>query len=292
VRPRDVLLTRVVDLGNRSILAGCHLRSLPPREGEEARRRLRSALRVRAAKVPAEKLREATADGTLFGIWQEIVDAADARPPPRLQNTDGEDFVLTVDRFDVAPGKADEVVAALLRLPDAQRDEGEDDGAVTVSFVKEGNAKGVLPTTLTGRAILEGGLLLLETNSMQRADRLRGLVAERLGALATFRIREHSDPVAQMGEAPGRRARPAPSEPMPPEVLEVVKRMQAEHYQRWLDEEIPALGGLTPRDAAKRNGAPRKKLDLLLAEIEHAEAGQPEQQRFDVSGLRRELGVR
>jgi hypothetical protein len=65
-----------------------------------------SALRVRAAKVPAEKLREATADGTLFRIWQEIVDAVDARPPPRLQNTDGEDLILTVDRFDVAAGKA------------------------------------------------------------------------------------------------------------------------------------------------------------------------------------------
>ncbi len=79
---------------------------------------------------------------------------------------------------------------------------------------------------------------------------------------------------------------------MPPEVLEVVKRMQGEQYRSWLDEEIPALGGLTPREAAKRKGAPRKKLDLLLAEIEHAEAGQPEQQRFDVSVLRRELGVR
>ncbi len=231
VRVRDVLLTRVVDLGSRSILAGCHLRSLPPRESEEARRRLRSALRVRAAKVPTEKLREATADGTLFRIWQEIVDAGDARPPPRLQNTDGEDLILTVDRFDVAAGKADEVVVGLLDLPDAQRDDGEEDGAVTISFVRDGNAKGVLPTTLIGRAVLEGGLLRLETNSMQRADRLRSLVVEPLGALVTFRIREHSDPVAQMGEAPGRRARPAPSEPMPPEVFEVVKRMQAEHYQ-------------------------------------------------------------
>ncbi len=292
VRPRDVLLTRVVDLGNRSILAGCHLRSLPPREGEEARRRLRSAIRVRAAKVPAGKLREATADGTLFRIWQEIVDAGDARPPPRLQNTDGEDLVLTVDRFDVAAGKADEVVAGLLDLPDAQQDEGEDDGAVTVSFVREGNAKGVLPTTLTGRAILESRLLRLETNSMQRADRLRRLVAERLGPLVSFRIREHSDPVAHLGEGPARRAQPASSEPMPPEVLEVVKRMQAEHYQRWLDEGIPALGGLTPREAAKRKGAPRKSLELLLAEIEHAEAGRPEQERFDVSVLRRELGFR
>ena len=246
VRPRDVLLTRVVDLGNRSILAGCHLRSLPPREGEEARRRLRSALRVRAAKVPAGKVREATADGTVFRIWQEIVDAGDARPPPRLQNTDGEDFVLTVDRFDVAAGKADEVVAALLRLPDAQRDEGEDDGAVTVSFVKEGNAKGVLPTTLTGRAILEGGLLRLETNSMQRADRLRGLVAERLGALVSFRIREHADPVAHLAEAAARGARPAPSEPMPPEVLEVVKRA---------GRALPALAGRGDPSARRADAA-------------------------------------
>jgi hypothetical protein len=291
VRPRDVLLTRVVDLGDRSILAGCHLRSLPPREGDEARRRLRSALRVRAAKVPMAKLREATADGTLFRIWQELVDAGDARPPPRLQNTDGEDFILTVDRFDVAAGKAAEVVAGLLDLPDAQRDEGEDDGAVTVSFVREGNAKGVLPTTLIGRAVVEGGLLRLETNSRERADRLRALIGERLGALVSFRIREHADPVAHLAEGAERGVRPAPSEPMPAEVLEVVKRMQAEHYQRWLDDEIPALGGLTPRQAAKRKGAPRKSLELLLAEIEHAEAGQPEQQRFDVSVLRRELGV-
>jgi hypothetical protein len=291
VRTRDVLLTRVVDLGDRSILAGCHLRSLQPREGDEARRRLRSALGVRAAKVPMAKLREATADGTLFRIWQEIVNAGDARPPPRLQNTDGEDFILTVDRFDVAAGKADEILAGLLNLPDAHRDEGEEDGAVTVSFVREGNAKGVLPTTLIGRAVVEGGLLRLETNSRERADRLRRLVGERLGALVSFRIREHTDPVAHLAEGAARGARPAPSEPMPPEVLEVVKRMQAEHYRRWLDEEIPALGGLTPREAAKRKGAPRKSLELLLAEIEHAEAGQPEQQRFDVSVLRRELGV-
>jgi hypothetical protein len=245
VRTRDVLLTRVVDLGDRSILAGCHLRSLPPREGDEARRRLRSALRVRAAKVPAEKLREATADGTLFRIWQEIVDAGDARPTPRLQNTDGEDLILTVDRFDVAAGKADEVVARLLDLPDAQQDDGEEDGAVIVSFVREGNARGVLPTTLIGRAILEGGLLRLETNSRERADRLRALLAERLGALVSFRIREHNDLVAHTGEGLARGARPAPPEPMPPEVIEVVKRTQAEDYRSWLDEEIPTLGGIS-----------------------------------------------
>jgi hypothetical protein len=290
VRPRDVLLARAIDLGDRAFLAGCHLRTLPPREGEEARRRLRSALRVRAANVPVEKLRAATVDGTAFRIWQELVDALDARPPPRLQNTDGEDLILTDDRFDIAPGTLNDVLAGLLDLPDAQRDEGEGSEAV-VSFVKEGNARGALPTTLVGRAILDQGALRLETNSRERAGRLRDLVEKRLGALVTFRIREHADPVAQLGGATARGTRPSPAEPMPPEVLAVIRQMQAEHYQRWLDDELPALGGLTPREAAKRKGAPRRKLELLLAEIEHTEAGQPAEARLDVSALRRELGL-
>ena len=42
--------------------------------------------------------------------------------------------------------------------------------------------------------------------------------------------------------------------------------------KRWIDEAIPTLGGLTPREAATRKGARRDALFLLLAEIEHAEA--------------------
>ena len=78
---------------------------------------------------------------------------------------------------------------------------------------------------------------------------------------------------------------------MPPEALEAVRQMQDEYYRRWLDMALPALGGLTPRAAAKRKGAPRKALELLLAEFEHAEARQPPGQRVDVAALRRELGV-
>ena len=287
VRPRDTLFARVVDLGDRAILAGCHPRSLPPREGDLARRFARKALRVRAKTISRAKLREATADATLLPGWQELVRAVDSRPPPRLQNTDGEDLLLTVDRFEVTPGRTDEVIAGLLDLPDATRD---DDGGrrAEISFVREGNAKGLLPTTLVGRADVVGHVLRLESNSVERADRLRRVVEQRLGPSLAFRVREHADPVAHLG-AGGQR--PGPGEPVPPEVLEVVREMQAEHYRRWLDEAIPALGGLTPREAATRKGAPREALRLLLAELEHAEAGQPAASRFDVASLRRELGV-
>jgi hypothetical protein len=70
-----------------------------------------------------------------------------------------------------------------------------------------------------------------------------------------------------------------------------VRRLLEEHYRRWLDEEIPALGGLTPRAAAKQKGAKRRKLELLLAELEAMEAGKPKGERFDVGVLRRELDL-
>jgi len=66
----------------------------------------------------------------------------------------------------------------------------------------------------------------------ERADQLRGLVGEQLGALVSFRIREHTDPMAHLAEGAARGGRPAPSEPMPPEVLEVVKRMQAAAHEQ------------------------------------------------------------
>ena len=288
--PRAVILGRVLDLGGRAILAGCHPKMLVPRDGAAALERARKALGVRTKLVSAERLHAATAGGDLLRIWQETVDAAEARPLPRLQNTDGEDLLVTVDRFAVAPEKATEIVQGLLELPDARREEGEGP-ATEVNFVREGNAKGLLPTTHIGRATLEGGTLRLESNSVERADRLRKLVEERLGSLVTFRVREHTDPAAllQAGGPPHTRAE-APS--IPPELMETLKAMEAEHHRRWLDESIQALGGLTPRDAAKRKGGPRKALELLLAEIEHAEATRPLEQRFDVDELWRALGLK
>ena len=159
-----------------------------------------------------------------------------------------------------------------------------------MNFVREGNAKGLFPSTHIGRATLEDGTLRLESNSVERADRLRRLVEGRLGSLVTFRVREHADPVAQFraGDSTSQRAE---QPPMPPEVVEALRAMEAEHHRRWLDESIPALGGLTPREAAKRKGGPRKALELLLAEIEHDEATRLPEQRFDVGELRRALGL-
>ncbi len=203
------------------------------------------------------------------------------------------EFLLTTDFFAVASAKRAEAQAALLGLPGAQLDgvDGEGQlGNAVISFVQEGNAMGLLPSTLVGRAILGSRTLRLETNSRERADRLRRLVSERLGAAVTFKVREHTDPVAALGT--GRvHEPPRPREPTSPELLDAMRRMEEEFHTRWLDLDIPALGGLTPREAARRGGAATKKLELLLAEFENAEARRPVEERFDVSKLRQALGL-
>ena len=57
----------------------------------------------------------------------------------------------------------------------------------------------------------------------------------------------------------------------------------------WIDEPIPALGALTPRQAAASPKA-RPKLATLLKEFVQHEARLPEEERIDLGGLRSALG--
>ena len=285
---RDVVLARILDHGGRSFVAGCHPRPLPPREGAAVVDDLRSELRCRTKKtIPDEKLRDAAADGTIIALWQDAVEERDERPLPQISNTDGEPLLITTDHFTVSAA-ADSLRAQLLALPGAEiEDEGD---PVRLVFSKAGNARVAgLETTLLGRATLDGSSLRIETNSVARADALRQLVEERCGALVTHRLREHADPVAALGRAAG--AEPASREAPPPEAIEAVRQLKARHWKCWVDEPIPALGGLTPRAAARKRGKPRRELELILAEVENREARLPPAERHAISELRRQLGL-
>ncbi len=83
-----------------------------------------------------------------------------------------------------------------------------------------------------------------------------------------------------------------PSEPedeLPPEVQQrLVRDLKERHYADWPDQPLPALGGKTPRDAARtRRG--RAQVDLLLRQFEHSEGRLPPGERFDISDLRAQL---
>ncbi|MGQ0766045.1 MAG: hypothetical protein ACT4OZ_10300 [Gemmatimonadota bacterium] len=87
-----------------------------------------------------------------------------------------------------------------------------------------------------------------------------------------------------------RRSPPRRAPEMDPGLAEVARQMKREYMERWVDESVPALGGLTPREAASIKSR-RNMLETLLRQMEYGEAGQPEAERTDFGALRKTLGM-
>ena len=198
---RDVVLARVVDHNGLSVFCGSHPRPLPPFEAAEVVRQARSRLRKKTA-IPVDRLRDDKIGRYLIECWEDAVfDLDEARStPPKLQNTDGDELLLTIDHFafDTANRRAvEECLAAM----DSVHPPEEGDREPSFTFLRAGNKihKSWEATTI-GRAVLSDRGLKLETNSVQRADHLRKRLETTCATLLRHRVREHSDPLALMSE--------------------------------------------------------------------------------------------
>lgn len=301
--PRDALLARVVDHAGIAVLCGSHPRPLPPLAAAEVVRRVRGRLRRKRA-VPVARLRDEKLGRYLIARWDEAVDELDLRAsrPPRLQNTDGDELLSTIDHFQLAPGRRAEVEAQLAGLEDVEPPDPDDSERAYVFSRTGRTAVAGLDVTLIGRAIVSEGKLRLETNSVRRADALRARLEATCGEALHHRLREHTDPVALMGGAGVATATPTTAAAatasrrssaanLPPDVAaRLILEMKTRHYAAWPDEPLPALGGKTARQAVA-TPAGREQVDLLLADCEHREAHEPPERRYDFAALRAELGL-
>lgn len=129
---------------------------------------------------------------------------------------------------------------------------------------------------------------MVETNSLQRADLMRGRMEDLCGDRVRFLRREETDPREVLAE----QDRPTRSAPQPegPEVDALLRDFKARHYATWPDDSLPALDGLTPREAALQPKY-RARLETLLKEMEHLESGVEPSRRFDFGPIRRSLGL-
>jgi hypothetical protein len=287
---RDALLARVVDHDGSSVFAGCHPRTLPPQEADDVVRWVRMFARGRGKFMKMEKVRAAETEKMLLDVWNKVVDAMDRRPLPVLHNTDGEPILMTTDHYTPSSTKALAAIEErLAREPGVIPPDPDERGPERdYAFTRAGNKMHKSwDNTIVGRAIVDPRGVRLETNSRARADALRGRFEALCDGLATHRAREHVDPMSKVrkGRA-GERL-----EEKSPEAAAAVRAFKVEQYQTWLDEELPALDGKTPREAVK-TPARRRQVEVILKEIEHREVREPEGVRFDVGKLRKELGLR
>jgi hypothetical protein len=118
---------------------------------------------------------------------------------------------------------------------------------------------------------LDGSRISINTSSEERAERILGVLRAGLPALRV--ISDHRRPVdlaswpdqIEEGDAPS-----PPGgliDPNDPEHAELIEQIRDQMERRWCDETVPALGGLTPRQAAA-DPTRRETLLRLLASFE------------------------
>jgi len=225
---------------------------------------------VHVGDVARDRTLEALDTGDAFEIAAAI---GATYAPPTMQNTDGEKLAFHELTFRV-----DDADAAARALAGSTL---HDNGDGHFTLVRDSANQ---PDTVILSLQLTATELSVSTNSDRRADEARELVASLLpGAVL------EDDDVRSLDEMLA-----APSEPTEelgpddhPELASMLDGVIREREQRWVDEPVPLLRGLTPREAADDPVA-REDLLRLLRGMDDRPRGQG---GFDPDRLRTLLGI-
>jgi hypothetical protein len=243
--------------------------------------------------VAPERLRLPDIELALIGIWRDVVEERNTHPAPKLTNTDGDPLLLTTDHFDVLVPDRATLLARLGTFVGAEEPQaGDSDSEETIiTITKPGNAKmKSWDNTIIGSIVVKGNRMRVESNSTRRANALRASLTEHLGQLVAYRIRDETPQDELLRRASEPHDPRSAAQVKSPEAVTIMRAFKERYMLEWLDEEIPALGGLTPREAVKSPRS-RQLLELLLRDLENHEGRLPESERFDIDRLRTALGV-
>jgi hypothetical protein len=242
--------------------------------------------------------------GFVFTIcWLDAaLRAAQGRGRPELVNSDGDPLEFTTLHFPLLRGatlprvrQALATVAVLRQAAPGFWNWLAEPGTKPQTVPRRGKGQTVITTMddgslVLGTLALKGRRLSLEANSVARAQRGRALLAPVLAGLAGPPLTGRTD-LEQM--LAGKRPPPKPSGLSPEQERDLVHQGLDDHYRRVLDEPVPALGGKSPRAAAKTPKG-QEKVAVWLKTLENhmarQEPGGP-MSGYDVGWMWRELGV-
>jgi len=196
--------------------------------------------------------------------------ARESDQPRVLQNTEGDPIVIHTAGF-----VADDPGAAAATLDaDPAMEFDEEDGCY-VWYGDEHFAGGEL---VLGRIEFVDGRLLLECNSERRFEQGRAMLEE-IPGVRFERVRTRPMSLESLVDDPARGAAEDDFDDEDPEDASQVVALMTEYLMRWLDMEIPAFEGRTPREeCATADGQRRVRLEILTMPTPHpAMAGEPMQ---------------
>ena len=126
--------------------------------------------------------------------------------------------------------------------------------------------------TLLGRLVIEPDGITAEVNSQKRATKLKKEIEKRLGDGAFFEkaVIESFEGKMRAAQIKGPSVEKPLKDPEEEAAMEeALVEMQKRHWKAWIDEPLPALGGLTPRKAVKIK-AGKEMVEALLFSFEEA----------------------
>ena len=202
---------------------------------------------------------------------------------PHFITPEGEDLVLASAVYGIK--KRDEVIGRLEAIESLTLITKPDDEIKIFSLEKSGE------NDLSGAVEVEEDRITVETYSLQMLGRAKTFIERELSGLV-----EHlEDRTKGMETYKNEKKENAKLNRLPPGIKSrrELDRTLEEYYAGWIDLPLPALKGLSPRDAAN-TAEGRNDLRIVLEDLEnfyeHARLrGEP---YFDISGIKKELGLK
>jgi len=276
----DELLWRRVPIEGVALLEACSPVLLPPQDKIHLIE-LRRKVPADTALAGAELLRDYD-----FELRELLLTLTDRRLYPRapaVANSDGDPLKFHTLHFEL-PDPA----GAAVKLRDLAAGVEDDDFEAGIERDASGHIlraefpwlrigavdSAAMQNTVLGQLRIEAGRLTAEVNSARRATALRRMIEQRLPEARVLpSVVQSSERL--IGQA---HERAMAGTPLPrnaelerlqqlPEVQEALRETLRRHYRSWPDEQLPALGGRTPREAVKDPDG-REAVEALLRQFE------------------------
>lgn len=217
----------------------------------------------------------------IFTLYEDCIERRE-QVAPQLRNTDNEELVPMTVIFDLqtTPQIAFDALCSLstiqsreeLLKEEAVYDKKRQLKHITFSWTKQGNPlHPEWDNTVLGTLIIDKKKLTVDCNSVERADRIRAIVLERLGDAVKFKRSRPTKPVVRTQKEREEMEREQAEFLENPEIQAQLAAMQAAHWAAWPKMKLPILNGMMPLEAAGDSRG-RELLESLLLDIEQKNA--------------------
>ena len=226
--------------------------------------------------------------------------------PPQMQNTDGDPLCFHTLHYTIESPEVTFQALSSLSAVEAEKELRSD-----ATFTNDGNIQTVeipwtrkgfkrnpaMESTVLGRIKIDGRKMKVEVNSDKRAKTIKKEIEKRLGPRAKYKTTEIRCLESMIGES---QQKGLPDADTPhgqddlmklPEVQQQMRAILQGHWQNWIDERIPALGGKTPRQAVKTIDG-KESVEALLLDAERSRGDNDPMQPIEheaIKNIRRKL---